>query len=131
MEIRGSLILPYAKTHSGFIGDSVIGQNSRVGALFGSANVRLDRKNINIEVKGKRINSGLRSLGVVMGSNVIIGERVSTMPGVIIGNNVNIGPSTTVMKNIPENSIFYTKFKEIIQKNKPASPKITSRGGTA
>ncbi len=131
MEIRGSLILPDTKTHSGFIGDSVIGQNSRVGALFGSANVRLDRKNINVEVKGKRINSGLRSLGVMMGSNVIIGERVSTMPGVIIGNNVNIGPSTTVMKNIPENNIFYTKFKEIIQKNRPASPKITSRGGAA
>ena len=131
MEIRGSLILPDTKTHSGFIGDSVIGQNSRVGALFGSANVRLDRKNINVEVKGARINSSLRSLGVMMGSNVIIGERVSTMPGVIIGNNVNIGPSTTVMKNIPENNIFYTKFKEIIQKNRPASPKITSRGGAA
>ena len=74
MEIRGSLILPDAKTHSGFIGDSIIGQNSRIGALFGSANVRLDRENVSAQVKGAKINSGLRSLGVMVGKNERVGE---------------------------------------------------------
>ncbi|MBI4091843.1 MAG: NTP transferase domain-containing protein [Candidatus Levybacteria bacterium] len=116
MEVKNSLIMEDAKTHSGFVGDSVIGLNTRIGALFGTANVRLDRANIRVIVKNEKIDSGLRSLGVVIGENVVIGERVSTMPGVIIGNNANIGPSTTVMKNVDSDTIYYTRFKELVEK---------------
>lgn len=131
MEVKNSLIGEGSKTHSGFIGDSVVGSNTRIGALFGTANVRLDRNSVTSEARGEKIDTGLRSFGAIIGSGVTIGERVSTMPGVIIGNNTVIGPSTTVMKNVPEDMIFYTKFQEIIQKNKPASSKLTSRGRTA
>lgn len=121
MEIRGSLIGKNTSTHSGFIGDSVIGSNTKIGALFGTANVRLDRKDIRVLVKGEKTDSHLRALGVLAGENVVIGERVSTMPGVIIGNNSIIGPSTTVMKNVPSDVTYYTKFAEAIEKNNPAS----------
>lgn len=120
MEVKNSLIMEDTKTHSGFIGDSVIGSNSRIGALFGTANVRLDRENIRALVKNEKIDSGLRSLGVVIGENVVIGERVSTMPGITIGNNTKIGPSTTVMKNVESDTTYYTKFEEFIErKNLP------------
>ena len=120
MEVKNSLICENSKTHSGFIGDSIVGSNTRIGALFGTANVRLDRANIRALVKNEKIDSGLRSLGVVIGENVVIGERVSTMPGVIIGNNTKIGPSTTVMKNVESDATYYTKFKEFIErKNLP------------
>lgn len=116
MEVKNSLILQGATTHSGFIGDSVIGSKAKIGALFGTANVRLDRANIRTLVKNEKIDSGLRSLGVVIGENVVIGERVSIMPGVIIGNNTKIGPSTTVMKNVESDTTYYTKFEEFIEK---------------
>mgnify|MGYP001576485313 CR=1 FL=1 len=116
MEIKNSLIMERAKTHSGFIGDSVVGANTRIGALFGTANVRLDRENVKVKVKGEKVDSGLRSLGTIIGDNVVIGERVSTMPGVIIGNNTKIGPSTTVMKNVESDTTYYTKFEEFIEK---------------
>ena len=116
MEVKNSLICENSKTHSGFIGDSIVGSNARIGALFGTANVRLDRENIRTLVKNEKIDSGLRSLGVVIGENVVIGERVSTMPGVIIGNSTKIGPSTTVMKNVESNTTYYTKFEEFIEK---------------
>ena len=118
MEVKNCLVLERTKTHSGFIGDSVIGSNTRVGALMGTANVRFDRANVRSTVKGEKVDTGLRSLGAIIGNNVVIGERVSTMPGVIIGNNVNIVPSTTVLKNIPDNTIFYTKFHEYVEKKK-------------
>ncbi len=120
MEIRGSLIFENSSTHSGFIGNSIIGKNSKLGALFGSANVRFDRQNILATFDDKKIDTGLRSFGVVVGSNTGLGERVSTMPGVIIGNNTNIGPSTTVMKNVDSDVSYYTKFSENVVKNKPA-----------
>jgi len=116
MEIKNSLILQGVTTHSGFIGDSVIGSKTKIGALFGTANVRLDRTNIHTNVKEEKVNTGVGSLGAIIGENVVVGERVSTMPGVIIGNNTKIGPSTTVMKNVESGTTYYTKFEEIIEK---------------
>ena len=118
MEVRGSLIMNNTKTHSGFIGDSVVGSNTKIGALVGTANVRLDRANVRSVVKSEKVDTGLRSLGSIIGDNVVIGERVSTMPGIIIGNNASIGPSTTVMKNVDSDTTFYTKFKEFVEKKK-------------
>ncbi len=117
MEVKNSIIMDGAKTHSGFIGDSIIGENSRIGAQFSSANVRLDRSEIKIQTEKKEVDSGLKHLGVMVGRNVKIGIKASTMPGVIIGQNSIVGPSTVVLQNVPENSKYYTKFKEIVVKN--------------
>lgn len=123
MEVKASVILDGTTTHSGYIGDSVIGRNCKIAAFFCSGNVRLDRKNISVEVNDDlpagrhgKIDSQRRSLGVLMGDGVKVGIRVSTMPGVVIGNNVVVGPSTTVTKNISDNTQYYTRFKEIIEK---------------
>ena len=114
MEVKNAIILSSSKTHSGFIGDSVIGSHNKIAALFSTANVRLDRKNIRVDAVRGEADSGLRDLGVIMGSHNTIGMRVSTMPGVVVGNNVVVGPSTTVLKNIPDNTTYYTKFREVI-----------------
>lgn len=123
MEIRGSLIGENIKTHSGFIGDSIVGQNTKIGALFSTANVRLDRGNVAAIVKDAKVDTELRALGAMIGTGVVIGERVSSMPGIIVGNNSVIGPSTTIMQNIPSDTLYYTKFAEIIKKNLPHSRK--------
>jgi bifunctional UDP-N-acetylglucosamine pyrophosphorylase/glucosamine-1-phosphate N-acetyltransferase len=118
MEVKNSLIGGSTKTHSGFIGDSIIGENARIGAIFGSANVRLDRTNVKSVVKGEKVDTGNRSLGVIIGENTVVGERATTMPGVIIGNNVRIGPSTTVMQNVDSDVTFYTEFAGFVEKSK-------------
>ena len=117
IEIKNSLVMQNSKTHSGFIGDSIIGENVRVGANFDTANVRLDRQSVKTKVNGEEIDTGLKNFGVVVGRNVKIGIKSSTMPGVMIGQNSVVGPSTVVLQNVPENSKYYTKFKETIIKN--------------
>lgn len=117
IEIKNSLVMQNSKTHSGFIGDSIIGENVRVGANFDTANVRLDRQSVKTKVNGEEIDTGLKNFGVVVGRNVKIGIKASTMPGIMIGQNSVVGPSTVVLQNVPENSKYYTKFKETIIKN--------------
>lgn len=115
MEAKNSLIMKGSTTHGGFIGDSLIGKNVKIGTQFSTANVRIDRDTIKVEVKGERVDSGLKFLGTMMGDGVKVGIKASTMPGVIIGENSVIGPSTTVIRNIAPNSNYYTKFQEIIE----------------
>jgi len=117
MEMKNTLLLEHATTHSGFIGDSVIGRDTKIAGNFCTANVRLDRGPIPIVVKGEKVDSQKKSLGVFLGSSVNIGASVTTMPGTIIGERVIVGPSTTIMKNIPKDVTFYTKFSETIEKH--------------
>lgn len=112
MEIRGTHFMKNSSTHSGFIGDSIIGENCKIGALFCTSNVRLDRENIKVIVGENKIDTGLHSLGVVLGNNARIGTHSNTMPGIIIGKNVIIGPSTVVLKNILDDTRYFTKFIE-------------------
>lgn len=115
MEVKNSLVMRGFKSHSGFIGDSVIGQNCKIGAQFSTANVRLDRNSVQVQIGERKEDTGLKSLGAFIGSGVTIGIKASTMPGVIIGNNAIIGPSTIVMKNVSDNMKYATKFQEIVE----------------
>lgn len=117
MEIKNSIIMDGATTHSGFIGDSIIGSHTKIAAGFTTGNVRLDRNDIEVIVKNEKINTHKKYLGVFIGSNSAIGIHVGTMPGVIIGNRVKVGPGTVVMKNIPDDVTHYTEFKEVIEKS--------------
>lgn len=110
-EVKNSIILENTKIHSGFVGDSIIGANCKMGANFCTANRRLDRQKIKIE----GVDTGLDSLGVIMGNSVNCGVGVYTMPGVVIGKNCLIGPSSVVMKSVKENNRYYVRFQEIVE----------------
>lgn len=102
-DVSNSLIFSNAHLHSGFLGDSIVGQDCRIGAGFISANKRLDRKEIYSFVKGIKTPTGLTSFGVVVGQVSKIGIRVSTMPGKLIGKNCFVKPGKIVGKNLDDN----------------------------
>lgn len=116
MEVKNSVIMENSTTHSGFIGDSIMGKNCKIAAQFCTGNVRLDRQEIKAIVKNIEVDTGLKYLGGIIGDDTNIGIKVSTMPGVIIGRNVTVGPSTAVMKNVASDTKYYAKFQEIITK---------------
>ncbi len=114
MEVKNTLIMENSKTHSGFLGDSVIGKNCRIGAGFVSANVRIDRSTVKTVVDGKKLDTGFKSLGIMVGDGTKIGIKSSSMPGTIIGKEVIVGPSTNIMNNVGDSTKYYTKFSEIV-----------------
>lgn len=115
-EIKNTIVMDGTKIHSGFVGDSILGENNRIAADFSSANRRLDKKNIKIKIGDQELDTGISSFGLITGDNVSIGIKAATMPGIVIGNNVVVGPRTTVMKNLDDNTKFYTEFKETVEK---------------
>ncbi len=117
MEVKNTLIMEHTTTHAGFIGDSIIGHDTKIAGGIVTANVRLDRQPVTSMVQGEKVNTGLRHFGTIIGNTSNIGIRVAIMPGVIIGNNVIVGPSTTVMKNIDDDKKYYTKFVETVEEN--------------
>ncbi|MBI2028507.1 MAG: NTP transferase domain-containing protein [Candidatus Levybacteria bacterium] len=117
MEMKNTILMRNSTTHSGFIGDSIIGPNCKIAAQFCTGNLRLDRNLVKSNVGQDETDTGLKYLGVIVGEDTNIGIKVSTMPGVIIGRHSVIGPSTVVMKNVSDNTRYYTKFAEIVSKN--------------
>jgi len=99
-EVARSIFQQDVHTHFGFFGDSILDESSRIGAGTITANIRLDREEIRLKVKDKKVNSGLKSLGAIIGKNVKIGINTSLMPGVMIGENSIVLPNSLVNKNI-------------------------------
>ncbi len=95
-ELRQTILGPRSSLHSGFIGDSVIGADCRIGAGFCTANRRIDREGIKVTVKGTRIQSEQTRLGVFIGNGSKVGINVSTMPGAVIAPGSVIKPGTTI-----------------------------------
>lgn len=112
-EIARSILEENVHIHSGFVGDSIINNNCRIGAGFITANCRIDRGIVSAIVKNQKTETGLKSLGFIIGENSRIGISCSMMPGVMIGSNCDIGPNSIVFKNIDSNTKFYTKFEEV------------------
>jgi len=126
-EVKNCIFQEDVHIHSGYFGDSIFGKGCRLGAGTITANVRINRGEIYTKLKIKnalvrladgsrkklKINTGLNSLGCIIGENTKTGIRCSFMPGVLIGSNCNIGPNSIVFKNIEDNTTFYTKFEGI------------------
>ena len=91
--------------HHNYVGDSIVGKNSNLGSGTKIANLRLDKKNIEIIHQGKKIDSGRRKFGAIIGDNVNTGINSSINTGTILGNDVSIGPNALVSGTYEANSI--------------------------
>jgi len=118
VEIKNSIIMDHSNApHLNYVGDSIIGENTNLGAGTITANLRHDNKTIKVEVKGKLEDSGRRKLGAIIGHNVKTGINVTIYPGRKIGSNAFIGPGVIVDKNIPSNVLVIAKQeKETIER---------------
>ena len=104
--------------HSGFLGDSIIDEGSKVGAGIVSANVRIDRGEIKSTIESDKVNTGQKSFGIVIGKRSFLGINISAMPGILVGSNCMIGPGSIIKENVDSNMVCYTEFKNVVKKNK-------------
>ena len=101
-EVARSIFQEAVHAHSGFFGDSIFDRGSRIGAGTITANVRLDKKEVKVKIKNEKVNSGLKSLGAIIGEQTKIGVNTSLMSGVLIGKNSIVFPNSLVSENIKD-----------------------------
>ena len=101
--------------HYNYVGDSILGYKSHMGAGSITSNVKSDKKLIIIKDTNNTIETGLKKIGAMLGDNVEVGCGTVLNPGSIVGKNTNIYPLSSVRGIIPSNSI-YKNQNEIICK---------------
>ena len=116
-EVKNSLIFDYVQIpHYNYVGDSVLGYRSHMGAGSITSNVKSDKTLVKVSLNGNRIETGLKKFGAMLGDFVEVGCGSVLNPGTIIGKNSNIYPLSSVRGTVPESSI-YKRQGEIVNKH--------------
>lgn len=101
--------------HYNYVGDSILGYKSHMGAGSITSNVKSDKTLVVINNGTEKIETGLKKMGAMLGDNVEVGCNSVLNPGTVIGKNSNIYPLSCVRGVIPPSSI-YKKQGEITEK---------------
>lgn len=102
--------------HYNYVGDSILGYRSHMGAGAITSNVKSDKTLVTVNTPEGRIETGLKKFGAMLGDCVEVGCGSVLNPGTVIGKNSNIYPLSMVRGFVPENSI-YKKAGEVVEKH--------------
>ncbi len=116
VEIKNSIIMEDTNvSHLSYVGDSVLGSHCNIAAGTNIANLRFDNKTVKTVVKDKKIDSGRRKLGAIVGDYTKTGINSSLSPGVKVGSNSSIGSNVLLNEDIGSNTRVLEKQEHIIQ----------------
>ena len=99
--------------HFNYVGDSILGYKSHLGAGAITSNVKSDRSLVTIKYGDTKIDTGLKKFGAIIGDYVEIGCNTVLNPGTIIGRNSSVYPTTMVRGIIEENTILKNTGEKI------------------
>lgn len=102
--------------HYNYVGDSVLGHKSHMGAGSITSNVKSDKTLVVVRDAEEKIETGLKKFGAMLGDFVEVGCGSVLNPGTVIGSHTNVYPLSSVRGVIPAHSI-YKKQGEIAQKH--------------
>ncbi len=108
VEVKNSIVMNDTKVpHLSYVGDSVIGERCNLGAGTKVANLRLDEREVQVVIDGRRTGSGRRKLGVIMGDDVKTGINATIDVGSVIGEGTMVGMGAVVRGTVaPRSRIF-------------------------
>ena len=101
--------------HYNYVGDSILGYKSHMGAGSITSNVKSDKTLVVVRAGEERFETGLKKFGAMLGDNVEVGCNSVLNPGTVIGRQTNVYPTSMVRGFIPAGSI-YKKQGEIADK---------------
>ena len=101
--------------HYNYMGDSILGYKSHMGAGSITSNVKSDKKLVVVKGQTEKIETGLKKFGATLGDEVEVGCGSVLNPGTVVGSHTNIYPLSSVRGVVPSGSI-YKKQGEVVEK---------------
>lgn len=101
--------------HYNYVGDSILGYKSHMGAGSITSNVKSDKTLVVVKEREEKIETGLKKFGAMLGDYVEVGCNSVLNPGTVIGRHSNIYPLSMVRGVVPPNSI-YKNRNEVVEK---------------
>ncbi len=118
-ELKNCIIFKQAQTpHYNYIGDSILGFKSHLGAGAITSNLKSDKSIVTISTKDGKLNTGLKKFGAIVGDNVEVGCNSVLNPGTVVGRSTNIYPLSMVRGFVPPKSIYKKQGEVVIKSEK-------------
>ena len=116
VELKNVILFDHVQVpHYNYVGDSILGYFSHMGAGSITSNVRSDKHLVKVHAPEGDIETGMKKFGAMLGDYVECGCNSVCNPGTVIGRHSNVYPTSCVRGVVPENSI-YKNNGEIIPK---------------
>lgn len=115
-EIKNSIIFDNVQIpHYNYVGDSVLGYKSHLGAGAVTSNVKSDKTLVTVKTDTEKIQTGLRKFGAMVGDFTEVGCNSVLCPGTVVGRNCTVYPLSRVRGYIPQDHIFKSET-DIVRK---------------
>lgn len=109
-ELKNVILFNHVQVpHYNYVGDSILGFYSHMGAGSITSNVKADKTLVVVKDGEERIETGLKKFGAMLGDHVEVGCNSVLNPGTVIGRNTNVYPLSSVRGVIAPDSIFKEK----------------------
>lgn len=117
VELKNVVLFDNVQTpHYNYVGDSILGYKSHMGAGSITSNVKSDKSLVVIKNGDEEIETGRKKVGAILGDFVEVGCNSVLNPGTVLGRHASVYPTSCVRGVIPENGIFKDKDNIVIRK---------------
>ncbi|MDO4395428.1 MAG: UDP-N-acetylglucosamine pyrophosphorylase, partial [Clostridia bacterium] len=106
VELKNVILFDNVQTpHYNYVGDSILGYKSHMGAGSITSNVKSDKTLVVIKNGDESIETGLKKVGAMLGDNVEVGCNSVLNPGTVLGRRVSVYPTSCVRGVVEEDCI--------------------------
>lgn len=117
-EIKNDIIFNSVQVpHYNYVGDSILGYKSHMGAGSITSNVKSDKSLVVVKSGSEEIATGRKKFGAMLGDFVEVGCNSVLNPGTVIGRHTNIYPLSNVRGVIPADSIYKGKGEVVAKRS--------------
>ena len=110
VELKNVILFDNVQTpHYNYVGDSILGYKSHMGAGSITSNVKSDKTLVTVKNGAERIETGRKKFGAILGDHVEVGCNSVLNPGTILGRRASVYPTSCVRGCVPEDHIFKDK----------------------
>lgn len=117
VELKNVILFDNVQTpHYNYVGDSVLGYKSHMGAGSITSNVKSDKTLVAVRNGGETIETGRRKFGAILGDHVEVGCNSVLNPGTVLGRGASVYPTSSVRGCVPAGHIFKDKDTIVLRK---------------